>query len=121
MVQTKARVNSCSQWPVTEAIEVYVNHLMAAMVFESGESFSLAIKNAAGSGARGFIQFIPRTAQDLGTTTAELAKTIVCSLFCMIGLEWNARCKLTDTLLCQMNCLRVSVSASGRGRIVSVQ
>jgi hypothetical protein len=48
--------------------------LMAAMAFETGESFSPSIKNGAGSGATGLIQFMPTTAQRLGTTVADLAK-----------------------------------------------
>lgn len=47
--------------------------LMACMAFESGETFSPSIKNAAGSGATGLIQFMPSTAVGLGTTTAKLA------------------------------------------------
>lgn len=50
------------------------DYLMACMAFESGETFSPAIKNAAGSGATGLIQFMPATARKLGTTTAALAK-----------------------------------------------
>lgn len=49
------------------------NHLMAAMAFETGETFSPSVRNAAGSGATGLIQFMPATATLLGTTTAELA------------------------------------------------
>lgn len=49
------------------------NHLMACMAFESGESFRADIRNQAGSGATGLIQFMPSTAQLLGTTTAKLA------------------------------------------------
>jgi hypothetical protein len=52
----------------------HANWLMAAMAFESGETFSPSIKNAAGSGATGLIQFMPSTAKGLGTTTADLAK-----------------------------------------------
>lgn len=48
--------------------------LMACIAWESGESFSPAKKNLAGSGATGLIQFMPSTAKGLGTTTAELAK-----------------------------------------------
>ncbi len=59
---------------VAEAVEIDVNHLMAAMAFESGESFSPAIKNAAGSGATGLIQFMPTTAVGLGTTTEKLSQ-----------------------------------------------
>ena len=50
------------------------NHLMAAMAFETGESFSPSVRNAAGSGATGLIQFMPSTATLLGTTTAALAR-----------------------------------------------
>jgi hypothetical protein len=50
-----------------------VNYLMACMAWESGESFSASIRNAAGSGATGLIQFMPSTAKALGTTTAKLA------------------------------------------------
>jgi hypothetical protein len=49
------------------------DHLMAAMAFETGETFSPSIRNAAGSGATGLIQFMPSTAQALGTTTTGLA------------------------------------------------
>lgn len=48
--------------------------LMSCMAFETGETFSPSIENAAGSGATGLIQFMPRTARGLGTTTEELAK-----------------------------------------------
>lgn len=50
------------------------NHLMATMAFETGATFSPSIRNRAGSGAIGLIQFMPRTAKGLGTSTAELAK-----------------------------------------------
>lgn len=48
------------------------SHLMACMAFETGETFSPSIKNAAGSGATGLIQFMPATALDLGTTIENL-------------------------------------------------
>jgi len=47
--------------------------LMACMAFETGRTFSPCIRNAAGSGAVGLIQFMPATATALGTTTEELA------------------------------------------------
>lgn len=50
------------------------SYLMACMAFETGESFSPAVKNAAGSGATGLIQFMPATARGLGTTTTHLAQ-----------------------------------------------
>ncbi|HEY6431417.1 MAG TPA: hypothetical protein VIZ17_05500 [Acetobacteraceae bacterium] len=58
---------------ISLALEVSVDFLMSAMAFESGETFSPSILNAAGSGATGLIQFMPATAQGLGTTTADLA------------------------------------------------
>lgn len=54
-------------------LEVSVDFLMSAMAFESGETFSPSIRNAAGSGATGLIQFMPATAKGLGTSTAKLA------------------------------------------------
>lgn len=45
--------------------------LMACMAFETGETFSPSIRNAAGSGAVGLIQFMPATLALLGTTTDE--------------------------------------------------
>lgn len=52
----------------------HASWLMACMAFESGETFSPSIKNAAGSGATGLIQFMPDTAHGLGTTVDELAR-----------------------------------------------
>ena len=48
--------------------------LYAVMDFETGGTFDPAQKNAAGSGATGLIQFMPSTAEGLGTTTEDLAK-----------------------------------------------
>src|SRR2546428_85973 len=48
------------------------SHLMAAMAFETGERFTPDIRNPV-SGATGLIQFMPKTAVGLGTTTAALA------------------------------------------------
>lgn len=47
--------------------------LMAVMDFETGGTFDPSIRNAAGSGATGLIQFMPATARSLGTTTDDLA------------------------------------------------
>jgi len=46
------------------------DHLMSAMAFETGESFDPSIMNP--TGAVGLIQFLPQTATQLGTSTAEL-------------------------------------------------
>jgi len=48
------------------------NYLMAAMAFESAETFSASVKNQT-SGATGLIQFMPSTATNLGTSTTALA------------------------------------------------
>ncbi len=55
-------------------LKVNPDYLMACIAFESGASFSPSIKNAAGSGATGLIQFMPTTAKHLGTTVDALAK-----------------------------------------------
>ncbi|QBB69460.1 lytic transglycosylase [Pseudolysobacter antarcticus] len=49
------------------------SYLMACIAFESARTFSASIVNAAGSGAVGLIQFMPPTAQALGTTTKKLS------------------------------------------------
>ncbi len=56
-----------------ETLQVDASFLMACMAFETGRSFDPAQKNAAGSGAVGLIQFMPATAQALGTTPQQLA------------------------------------------------
>jgi hypothetical protein len=57
---------------ISNDLGVDPNFLMAAMAFETGESFSPSIKNNA-SGATGLIQFMPSTATSLGTSTSALA------------------------------------------------
>jgi hypothetical protein len=54
-------------------LQVKPDFLMACIAFESGESFSPSVLNGAGSGAVGLIQFMPSTAQAIGTTTTQLA------------------------------------------------
>lgn len=46
--------------------------LMACIAWESNETFSPSVKNMAGSGAVGLIQFMPATAAGLGTSAAAL-------------------------------------------------
>jgi hypothetical protein len=58
---------------ISATLKVDPNYLMACMAFETGETFSPSIKNGAGSGAVGLIQFMPSTAKALGTTTSALA------------------------------------------------
>jgi hypothetical protein len=59
---------------IAETLELSPDDLMACMAWESGRSFSPSVRNMAGSGATGLIQFMPSTAKALGTTTDELAR-----------------------------------------------
>ena len=54
-------------------LAIDASDLMACMAFESGETFRPDVRNAAGSGAVGLIQFMPSTAIALGTTVDRLA------------------------------------------------
>ncbi len=54
------------------------DYLMSCMAFETGRTFDPAIRNAAGSGAIGLIQFMPSTAAALGTSTEALAALSAC-------------------------------------------
>lgn len=49
------------------------DYIMACIAFESAETFRPDIRNGAGSGATGLIQFMPATAKSLGTTVEALA------------------------------------------------
>lgn len=58
---------------ISNGLGIDPSWLMACMSFESGETFSPSIRNAAGSGAVGLIQAMPSTAAALGTSTEALA------------------------------------------------
>ncbi len=47
--------------------------LMTCIAFETAQTFRPDVRNMAGSGATGLIQFMPSTARSLGTTTEALA------------------------------------------------
>ena len=49
------------------------DYLMSCMAFESMETFRADIPNKAGSKAIGLIQFMPKTAIGLGTTTKDIS------------------------------------------------
>ena len=53
-------------------LEIDPAHLAQLIDFESGRTWDPAVKNKAGSGATGLIQFMPETAKRLGITTDEL-------------------------------------------------
>lgn len=58
---------------IASQLSVDPNNLMAVMAFETGETFSPAVKNPS-SGAVGLIQFTASTAASLGTSTSLLAQ-----------------------------------------------
>ncbi len=71
-----AKVSSAFRARVVEIcgrLGIKPDYLMACMAFETGESFKPSIRNARGSGAVGLIQFMPKTAANLGTNTQTLA------------------------------------------------
>jgi hypothetical protein len=59
---------------MADALDCDASDLMACMAWEAAETFSSGIKNAAGSGAVGLIQFMPSTAKALGTSITNLSK-----------------------------------------------
>lgn len=60
-------------WWIADQLALDPDDLMSCIAWESGETFRPDIKNQAGSGATGLIQFMPSTAKALGTSTASLA------------------------------------------------
>ena len=59
---------------IEKRLKMEPGSLLAVMNFETGGTFDPAVKNRAGSGATGLIQFMPSTAKGLGTSTDALAK-----------------------------------------------
>lgn len=59
---------------VAKSLTMDPDHLMAVIAFETAGTFRPNIKNFAGSGATGLIQFMPKTAVGLGTTVTQLGK-----------------------------------------------
>lgn len=81
-------------------------NILAAMHFETGGSFSPSIRNQAGSGATGLIQFMPSTAKNLGTTTDALASmsrvdqlSYVDQYFSGAGLGKNSHNNVNDVYM----------------------
>lgn len=60
-------------WWTCNTLGLDPDWLMACIAFETGERFSANVRNAAGSGATGLIQFMPATARGLGTSVEALA------------------------------------------------
>jgi hypothetical protein len=70
---------------ICNALACNPDFLMSAMAFESGETFSPSKKNKV-SGATGLIQFMPSTAQGLGTSIEALEK-----MTAVDQLDWVAK------------------------------
>lgn len=91
---------------VADVLKLNPSWLMACMAFESGGSFSPSVRNAAGSGAVGLIQFMPQTAAALGTTTEALAEmTAEDQLDYVRRYFWPHRGKLANLGDCYMAIL----------------
>jgi hypothetical protein len=59
---------------VAKRLRMDPQHLLTVMSFETAGTFDPAKRNEAGSGATGLIQFLPKTARQLGTSTDALAR-----------------------------------------------
>lgn len=58
---------------ISAILRVDPDWIMSSIAFESGRTFAADVRNAAGSGAVGLIQFMPSTAAALGTSVEALA------------------------------------------------
>ena len=59
---------------ISARLQIKPEWLIQSMAFETGGTFSPSEKNRAGSSGTGMIQFMDKTARDLGTTTEKLSK-----------------------------------------------
>jgi hypothetical protein len=77
--------------------------LMACMAWETGRSFSPSVRNSAGSGAIGLIQFMPQTAGQMHTTTDKLAAMSAVAQLDYVDLyfrPWRGRLHNLGDLYC---------------------
>lgn len=66
---------------IASNLDAKPEHLLAVMNFETGGTLSSTVKNKAGSGATGLIQFMPATAKELtGSDTKEAAIKLLSSM-----------------------------------------
>jgi hypothetical protein len=71
---------------IADGLGCDASDLMSCMAWESGRSFRADIKNMAGSGATGLIQFMPDIAEKLGTSIQALERMTPVE-----QLDWVAR------------------------------
>lgn len=60
-------------WWIADTLAFNPDWIMSVIAWETGRTFSASVKNKAGSGATGLLQYMPATAKALGTTTAAMA------------------------------------------------
>ncbi len=78
---------------VAERLGVDADWLATVIGFETQWTWSPLIKNAAGSGATGLIQFMPSTAHTLGTSTDALAKMTAVEQLAWVEKYFRGRTK----------------------------
>lgn len=88
-------INICYEFHWTS---LHASWLMSCIAFETAETFSPSIKNAAGSGAVGLIQFMPATAKALKTSTQELAKMTAVDQLKFVELYFAPYSRRIETL-----------------------
>lgn len=70
---------------VADAQQLDPDALMACMAFETGERFSPTVRNGAGSGAIGLIQFMPATLRGMGYTVEQAKAMSVIEQLDLVG------------------------------------
>lgn len=87
--------NICHEYEWTNA---HASWLMSCMAFETGKTFAPNIRNRAGSGAVGLIQFMPATAKGLGTSTEHLLMMLPEEQLHFVGKHFKPWAKRIKTL-----------------------
>lgn len=90
---TLAQIGERLQWT-----DKQIGFLMACIAFETGETFSPTVKNAAGSGAVGLIQFMPSTCVGLGTTSIVMESLSATQQLLYVEKYFKPYAKRTKTL-----------------------
>lgn len=91
------------------------NWLMACMAFETGRTFSPSVKNP-GSTATGLIQFMKTTAEELGTTTAALAKMTAEKQIDYVWLYFRNRIKERGSIRTLGDCYMAILNPVAMGK-----
>ena len=108
---------------VSKRLDMNPYHLANLIHFESAGSFSPSKDNMAGSGAVGLIQFMPSTAEGLGTTTSALRRMTGPEQMVYVEKYLNDIKKYTGADLQKAEDLAMSVffpTAVGKGRSYNI-